>query len=69
MTNNLYTSLYWLEKILSETFCAERRGREDNTHASYSGGPWLKYRPGDRLSRELFRYFPPSIQANAGIVP
>jgi hypothetical protein len=28
----------------------ERRSREVNTPASYSGGPGIKSRPGDRLS-------------------
>jgi hypothetical protein len=32
------------------TLCIERRGRVVNPPASYSGGPWFKSWPGDRLS-------------------
>jgi hypothetical protein len=37
--------------------------------ASYSGCPWFKFRLGDRLSWEFFRFFPQPLQANAGMVP
>jgi hypothetical protein len=41
-----------------------------STHASQSGGPGFKSRPGDRLPLlKVFRGFPQSLQTNAAIVP
>jgi hypothetical protein len=42
----------------------ERRGRVDNTSASYSGCPWFKSRPGNSLSwlRLFMVFFSPSRQ-------
>jgi hypothetical protein len=48
----------------------ERRGRVVKTPASYSGGPWLKSRPGwPAILSEGFLGFSQSLQANAGLIP
>jgi hypothetical protein len=47
-----------------------RHGPLGNTPASYSGGP--RFDPRRRqpaILTEVFRGFPPSLQANAGVVP
>jgi hypothetical protein len=48
----------------------ERRGWVVNTPASYLGGPGLDYRPRrQEIQIEVFREFPQTLQAKAGIVP
>ena len=37
--------------------CIENRGREASVPASFSGGPGLISRPGDRIFREVLRGF------------
>jgi hypothetical protein len=49
---------------------SERRGGVFNTPALSSGGPGLKFRPGDRLTwQKAFVVFLSHSKRNAGIVP
>jgi hypothetical protein len=68
---NSFVPIQWNSAIhrLILHHITERRGRVVSTPASYSGGPGLKSRPGDRLSwQEAFRDFSQSLQANTEIM-
>jgi hypothetical protein len=52
-------------KLISES---RRRVARPNTTATYSGGPWFKSRPGDRLFL-IFHGFPLTLRTNAVGVP
>jgi hypothetical protein len=55
------------KKIYFNWNMTKRRDQVVSTHASQSGGPGFKFQPGDRLSWQVFRSFPQSLQADVRI--